>query len=237
MCTFRPPAALPDSATGAGGSPILVEVLANDYDPNNNLKLNTLAVSVQPNNGSAFISNNKVVYLPNGTYAGKDTLTYQICDSTGLCATAKVFLTINPLIIDPCSEATKTHTYFLPFSENEARMALDSSSGIGFPSNNIRTIISLKMPYPGMTIIWDDWEDGYEINPLNPLQATTKIWGDGNPYNGVAPGYSNDIIPAGGSIILDNTIPTNPRVNANIFYDGRNKNDSQWKNCGNAGLW
>ena len=79
------------------------------------------------------------------------------------------------------------------------------------------------MPYPGMTIVWDEWEDGYEANPLNPLQATTKVWGDGNPYNGIAPGYANDIIPAGGSIILDNTMPANPRVSTNIFYDGKDK--------------
>ncbi len=53
-----------------------------------------------------------------------------------------------------------------------------------------------------MTIVWDEWEDGYEANALNPTQSTTKVWGDGNPYNGIAPGYPNDIIPANGNIIL-----------------------------------
>ena len=134
-----------------------------------------------------------------------------------------MFFTINPLLIDPCSEATKTHVYYIPYSEQESHTVLVASSSDVIPSNNIRTIISLKMPYPGMTIVWDQWEDGYEVNALDPIQASTKVWGDGNPYNGIAPGYNSDIIPAGGSIVLDNTMPANPRVASNLFYDGKDK--------------
>ncbi|MEP7164571.1 MAG: Ig-like domain-containing protein [Ferruginibacter sp.] len=223
VCTFCPPVTASDSAIGNGGAPVILDVLLNDYDPNNNINKSTLSISVQPNNGTGYISNGKLVYLPNGSYAGKDTITYRICDSTSLCATGKAYFTINPLLVDPCSEATKTHVYYLPFSENEARISLDSSTNSAFPSNTIRTVVSMKMPYPGMTIVWDQWEDGYEVNALNPMQSTTQVWGDGNPYNGIAPGYSSDIIPAGGSIVLDNLVPTNPRVISNILYDGRDK--------------
>ena len=223
VCSLCPPVALADSGSGGGGAPILVDILANDYDPNNNIKISTLAVTVQGQNGTGYISNGKMIYLPNGTYAGKDTITYQICDSTALCATGKVYFTIDPVIVDPCSEATQKHVFYLPFSESEVRVALDSAGSSVPPSDNIRTVISLKMPYPGMTIVWDQWEDGYELNALNPLQATTKVWGDGNPYNGIAPGFATDMIPAGGSIVLDNTMPANPRVATNMFYDGKDK--------------
>ena len=74
-----------------------------------------------------------------------------------------------------------------------------------------------------MRIVWDHWEDGYELNPLNPTQASTQIWGDGNPYNGIVPGYASDVIPAGGSIVLDNTMATNPRNPGLLMYDGRDK--------------
>jgi|GEM_PF-1117737 len=226
ICAICPPVAMDDSTTGSGGAPLIADVLANDYDPNNNLNPASLAIITQANNGTAFLSNGKIIYLPNGSYAGRDTITYQVCDNTSptpLCATAQVFFTINPSLIDPCGDATKSHTYFLPFSETEARMALDSSTTTALASNNIRTVISLKVPYPGMIIVWDHWEDGYEANPLNPTQSTTLVWGDGNPYNGIAPGYANDIIPAGGGIVLDNTIPTNPRVATNFFFDGKDK--------------
>jgi hypothetical protein len=223
LCSFCPPIAAVDSASGSGGSPIVVDVLANDYDPNENIKLNTLAIITQPNNGTGYVSNNQIIYLPNGTFAGKDTLQYRICDSTGLCGTAFAYFTINPLIIDPCSEATQTHNYFIPYPEQDAYTALQASSSSLLPSGSIRTVISLTLPYPSMTIVWDQWEDGYEINALDPSQASTKVWGDGNPYNGIAPGYASDIIPAGGSIILDNTMPSNPRVASNFFYDGKDR--------------
>ena len=223
VCNMCPPVTVTDSATGASASPLIMDVLANDFDPNGNINYGSLSIAMQPNNGTAYLSNGKLVYLPNGSYEGRDTIIYNICDNSSLCSNGMAIVTINPLFFDPCSEATQSHVYYLPFAENDARIALDSSTNQSFPSNNIRTIVSMKMPYPGMVIVWDHWEDGYEANALNPVQASTRVWGDGNPYNGIAPGYASDIIPAGGSIVLDNTIPTNPRVTANIYYDGRDK--------------
>ncbi|MCW3082569.1 Ig-like domain-containing protein [Segetibacter sp.] len=232
LCSSCPPVAINDSATGAGGAPLQIDVLANDYDPNNNINVSSLRVIDEPRNGTVFVSKGLLVYVPNGSYAGNDTITYQICDSTmptALCTTAQVVVTINPLFIDPCSEANLSHLYYITYPEDDVRRALIASSAPGFlpmPSNNIRTIISLKMPYPSMIVSWDHWEDGYEPDLLNPSQNTTQVWGDGNPYNGIAPGYSDDIIPAGGSIVFDNTIPSFPRNPANIFYDGRDKIES-----------
>ena len=217
------PVAVDDADSAKGGQFTTVDVLANDYDANNNIKKSTLTIIKQPNNGTGYLSNGKILYLPNGSFAGLDTITYRICDSTALCDTAQLFLVVTPSIYDPCADATQSHLYYLPYSENEARIALDSSSSIALASNNIRTIISLRIPYTGTVIIWDQWEDGYETNILNPTQSTTLVWGDGNPFNGIAPGFPNDLIPGSGSIVLDNTIPTNPRVPANQFYDGRDK--------------
>ena len=90
------------------------------------------------------------------------------------------------------------------------------------PSNNIRTVISVKIPYPGMTIVWDEWEDGYEANSLNPTQATTKVWGDGNPFNGIAPGYPTDIIPRW-EHHFGQHYAIQSKGSANIFYDGKDK--------------
>jgi len=226
ICLVCPPAAANDSITGSGGTPITIDVLANDFDPNNNLNPSSLSVLTQPSNGSAYIVDNKVVYLPNGTFSGKDTLTYRVCDFSTpvpLCTMAYVYISIDPTVVDVCAQASKQHVYYIPYPEDDAYKALQASASSSMPSNNIRTVISMKIPYAGMTIIWDEWEDGYEVNPLNPVLATTKVWGDGNPYNGIAPGYPSDIIPAGGNIVMDNTMPANPRNSAVFFYDGKDK--------------
>ena len=87
----------------------------------------------------------------------------------------------------------------------------------------MRTIISIKCPYPGIVIFYDHWEDGYETSILNPSQTTTQVWGDGDLYNGIAPGYADDIIPAGGNIVLDNMVFNNPRNSATQLYDAKDK--------------
>jgi hypothetical protein len=225
FCANCPPTANLDNATVPGGEAVYIDALANDTDPNNNIDAGSITIIKDPQNGSAILDSNKIVYVPNGSYDGNDTLIYQVCDFSTpmpLCDTAWVIVKVLPVVFNVCNDAVKSKTYYLPYAEDDANTALKKSSSSGLPSNNIRTIISLKVSYPGMTIVWDHWEDGYETNILNPLQATTQVWGDGNIYNGFPPGYPTDIIPAGGSIILDNTMPT-PRVTTSIYYDGKDK--------------
>lgn len=224
-CTACPPTANVDSVWGNGGEPLDIDVLANDTDPNNDIDASSLTVTVMPKNGDIIIDNNKITYLPNGNFTGNDTLTYEICDNTLLvpqCATAKVFITIKPVSYDMCGDAVKEKIYYMPYAETEAQIALRRSASVALSSNNIRTIISIKVSYPGTYLIWDQWEDGYEANITTPTQATTQVWGDGDIYNGIAPGYPTDIIPSGGSIVLDNTMAA-PRTAAAIFYDGKDK--------------
>jgi len=224
-CTSCPPTANTDFATGNGGEPIEIDVMANDSDPNNDIDASSLTVTVEPKNGNVIIDNNMITYLPNGTFAGYDTLTYEICDNTvptPQCTSAQVIINVLPVTFNTCADATQPKTYYMPYSENEALVALKRSASVSLSSNNIRTIISIKISYPGMTLIWDNWEDGYETDILHPSQSTTQVWGDGNIYNGIAPGYSNDVVPPGGSIVLDNTMAT-PRVTSGIYYDGKDK--------------
>ena len=94
-------------------------------------------------------------------------------------------------------------------------------------SNNftdvVRNITSIKCPYPGTLIYYDEWEDGYETNISNPSQSTTNIWGDGKLSNGIAPGYPDDKLPGGASIVLDNNFIYNPRDPNNFYFDGKDK--------------
>ncbi len=77
---------------------------------------------------------------------------------------------------------------------------------------------------PGITpsFYYDHWEDGYEADLANPVQASTEIWGDNNAGNGIPPGFGTDVINAGDVITLDNTVSL-PRNPAQIRYDGRDK--------------
>jgi len=209
------------------GNPGLINVLDNDKG---NLNVSSLQIIDFPHSGTIqYGQNGEVFYLPNGNFIGTDFFIYRICDSyliNPTCDIATVYVTVLPEKHSPCNEAVKTKIYYMPFPENSAQLrdalfqASDNYSGF---TNVARTVISIASPYPNTIIIYDEWEDGYEVDITNPLQSTTKIWGDGILSNGVAPGYPNDIIPAGGSIILDNAFIYNPRNPSNIYFDGKDK--------------
>ncbi|WP_343328850.1 cadherin-like domain-containing protein [Polaribacter staleyi] len=214
-----------DAVTGLQGRPIPVNVLANDEC---DIDITTVSITVPPVNGNVQVDDNgKVLYLPNGNFAGTETFTYQICSNGPIvvCATAVVTVTVEAVTGDPCLEATNNKTFYLPFPEdsNMLRESLISASDYDFLGNTVRSILSIKFPYPNTTLVYDHWEDGYEGNINIPSQSTTQTWGDGDLTNGVAPGYPTDIIPAGGYILLDEQFAYNPRNSAEIKYDGKDK--------------
>ncbi len=213
-----------DYAYGAQGQPIQIFVLHNDkgdFDPDK------VTIITQPSNGIVQLRDDgEMVYLPNGNFTGSDQFKYNLCNTDGsLCDDAIVYVEIQEDFTSPCLEATRNKTFYLPFPENkeQLRKAFFAAGTQSSGGTTVRNIISLKVPYPNTTIVYDHWEDGYEDDITVPTQATTQIWGDGNPNNGSAPGYPSDIIPAGASIIIDTEFAYNDRVQSSIQYDGKDK--------------
>ncbi|MDW7690684.1 choice-of-anchor D domain-containing protein [Flammeovirgaceae bacterium SG7u.111] len=87
------PVAVNDEATERANTELVLDVQANDIDTRN-LGLTTLIIS-PPVNGSASVnSDQEIVYMPNYNFAGLDRISYQICDTGGLCDTASVEITV-----------------------------------------------------------------------------------------------------------------------------------------------
>lgn len=112
--------------------------------------------------------------------------------------------------------------YYVPMPEAQIRqafLALASNTG-----TTMDTTISMVAAVSGTKIVYDHWEDGFEINLDSPAQSTTQIWGDGNDANGKPPGLANDPsgLSAGAVIALRNQVvlPRNPTA---FLYDGRDR--------------
>jgi uncharacterized repeat protein (TIGR01451 family) len=217
-------AAIDDSAVGDQGSPVILNVLTNDLCA---FSAATFAIVTQPSNGVLQTgTTGNVAYLPNGNFVGLDMFTYRVCTvSPVICDTAVVSISINAVPDNPCYDASQSKIFYLPFPENptQLRKALISAASANGLTNNVRTVVSIAIPYPGTKIIYDHWEEGYELDISQPSQANTLVWGDGNLANGVAPGYPTDIIPAGGNILIDNTFAYNPRNPLVLAFDGKDK--------------
>ena len=89
----RDPVAQDDQATTSQNTPVEIDVLANDSDPDFDkitLKANLIA---GPSNGTVTVSDTAISYTPDDGFAGIDALTYEIDDGDG--GTAQANVTIN----------------------------------------------------------------------------------------------------------------------------------------------
>ena len=87
------PTANDDSANTATNTPVTINVLTNDTDPDNDpLTINNITVS--PNNGHTSINGSSIIYTPNNDYTGNDSFTYEITDNKDGSDTANVTVSI-----------------------------------------------------------------------------------------------------------------------------------------------
>jgi VCBS repeat-containing protein len=99
------PTAVNDTITVNEDTPVTINVLANDIDPD----LDPLTIiATGPNapvagNGSVSIVAGKLVYTPNANFNGTDTIIYSISDGDGGFSTAQVTITVTPVNDAPVS--------------------------------------------------------------------------------------------------------------------------------------
>ncbi|WP_442939257.1 VCBS domain-containing protein [Nostoc sp.] len=98
----QPPVAVNDTATTDEDTPVTINVLVNDTDPNSDPL--SLSSFTNPTNGTVTRNDNgtptnltddQLIYTPNANYNGSDSFTYTISDGNGGTATATVTLTVN----------------------------------------------------------------------------------------------------------------------------------------------
>ena len=91
----QPPIAVDDAATTAFATPVTINVIANDSDPDGDT-LTVISVAT-PAGGTAQIVNNEVDYQPGRAFTGIDTFAYTISDGHGHTATANIAVTVLPI--------------------------------------------------------------------------------------------------------------------------------------------
>ena len=115
--------------------------------------------------------------------------------------------------------------FYVPLPEAPMRAAFNAIDTTGTPvGNDITTFVNVAATENGTVLYYDQWEDGYETNLGSPVQATTQVWGDGNPANGAWPGApagTDPAITAGQVIRLRNDVTVVPsRDPAVLKFDG-----------------
>ena len=91
-----PPNAVNDTATTDEDTPVTIDVLANDSDPDNQA-LTITAATVPAAQGTVEVVGNQLVFTPAENFNGEATITYSIVDTDGATDTATVAVTVTPV--------------------------------------------------------------------------------------------------------------------------------------------
>ena len=91
-----PPRTVDDIALTLEDSPITIDVLTNDSDPDGD-PLTVIAVSVPPNGTVVINPDRTVTYTPNPNFDGVDSFTYEVDDGQGGRSTGRVDVTVTPV--------------------------------------------------------------------------------------------------------------------------------------------
>jgi uncharacterized protein YdeI (BOF family) len=91
----HPPVAGDDSATTPQDTPVTINVLSNDSDPDNDTL--TVNSATQGSHGSVTNNGSHVTYTPNSGFTGADSFNYTISDGNGSTDTATVTVTVTTI--------------------------------------------------------------------------------------------------------------------------------------------
>ncbi len=154
-----PPSAVNDAVTTNEDTAVLIDVLANDSDPEGGLDPASLMVTVPPSHGSTTMGSGQITYTPATNYNGSDSFVYQVCDATD-CASATVSVTVNSVNDAPVAANDSTSTpvntpvnidVLLNDSDVDGTLVASTLKVTSGPSHGTATVGSGKIAYTPST--------------------------------------------------------------------------------------
>ncbi len=140
----QPPVAVDDSASVPAEGRVVVDVLANDSDPEGDALVITNVSN--PPHGTAVVQGGAIVYVPDAGYEGPDAFTYQACDPEGACDTATVTLTVSHVNAPPVAVDDSAAT-------QGASVTIDVLANDSDPEDSDLSITSVTTPAHGSATI------------------------------------------------------------------------------------
>ena len=155
------PIAVNDTTSINSNTPVNIDVLNNDFDPDGGLLIVTIDSTMLPLNGLVTVENNEIIFTPISGFTGIDSISYIICDggTPSLCDTALIHIEVGnsfPIASDDTATTTSNTSILIPVQDND----LDTES-----DNLITLIDSLKLPLNGQVTI--NGNDLFYIPNLN----------------------------------------------------------------------
>ena len=148
------PTATADAATTMPDVPVVIDVLANDTDPDGQ-PLTVSAILAQSNGTATILPDGTVEFTPAPGFIGQATFTYEITDADGLTDTATVTVDVDPSPFDVADDTGTT-----PFATPVTLSVLVNDTGI---QGGSARIVRVTQGANGVVTF-----DGGPFDPLNP---------------------------------------------------------------------
>jgi hypothetical protein len=205
-----PPVANNDQVSTDEDTPVTIDVLANDSDPDGELAIVNVS---EPSNGRVDGGPNGIVYIPNGNFHGVDSFTYTVRDAGGLEATATVTVVVAPVNDAPVARndeaATETGVPVeIEVLANDADVDGDTleviavTSGNGGPVSINASGTVTYSPQPGFT--GEDFFT-YTVSDGNGGTDTAEVFVNVTGVNNTPPVAEDDLATMidGDSVLID----------------------------------
>jgi hypothetical protein len=125
-----------DSVTTEEDVAVMIDVTANDSDPDGNLDVTTANTTCagcgEPINGSLVNNGDGTFeYTPNRDFNGADSYEYEVCDDLGVCVTAVVNITVSPVNDPPVANNDSATT------DEDVEVVIDVATNDSDPDGNL----------------------------------------------------------------------------------------------------
>lgn len=159
VVTNTPPVAAADAAVTDQDQAVEIEVLSNDTDADNDV-LSVTAVT-QPLNGTVVIGTDGILtYTPVAAFAGTDTFTYDIEDTSAASSTATVTVTVNAIVTNSLPIAVNDSAS----TEQDAVVSIDVLANDTDVDGDPLTVTAVSLPDNGSAVVNAD--GGIDYTPV-----------------------------------------------------------------------
>ena len=144
----QPPVAVGDQFKTNEDTPLNMNVIANDTDPDND-QLPVTGLAQNPNNGQANINNinNTITYAPNPNFNGQDSFVYKISDGKGGNSSALVSIEVLAVNDNPIAKSD------IVITDQGKPIIIDVLANDSDIDNDQLTISQVTSPTDGNTVI------------------------------------------------------------------------------------
>ena len=144
-------------------TPVTIDVLANDQDPDGDVLTVSQASAL---NGSVVIENDqRLTYTPNSGYVGQDTLSYDVADGNGGLASGNVIITISSTNLAPVANDDVYQIY------QSTQLNIAKSSGLlindNDPNGDVMTVNTQAVTPPNSGTLVLASDGGFRYTPVS----------------------------------------------------------------------